>query len=517
MNTLKRLLLTLLTAGTTLFAGFKTVDCSNQAHLDTLKLPQVECEILDAFWDAMGDGAGWTDKTGWDTVTYAGSWSGVYMHDDNSSINALGWTNGNGITGELPSVLGELISPTQLAFSNNNLKGTIPLSIKNLTQLTGFSLNYNNLSGDLPDFRQMPNLRYVQIHDNNFTFSNIEPQVNLLKDLYSFACSPQAPIDESAHEVVYFNEEIPLVIEPSLAPNPSGNDKYTWYLAPNTTDVPASLDYNQSRIYTKLQATSADEGYYSYRVDNANFSNAPRAEQRLYLYSTRNAKAIRAIYNHAPEVTPSPLEKLSAEVENLYSYTVQASDADQDSLSFSIVNKPSWLNFDENVGELTGTPTQSDIGDYNISISVSDGKQSSDINYTLKVLPLDLEPQTPVAPVNNSYKHSVTGNTIATALTNPQLHLYFDGSNERAVFMENNTCSSSTYHAYIGFPYSGGQLYTGYLKCSISSDFKNTIVDNAYPNGTTATLLSQPNTNKAMIMMEIPLTSQTPSITLGEN
>jgi hypothetical protein len=138
------------------------------------------------------------------------------------------------------------------------------------------------------------------------------------------------------------------------------------------------------------------------------------------------------------------------------------------------------------------------------------------INYTLTVLPKDLEPQTPVAPVNNSYKHLQTNNTIATALTNPKLHLYLDNDNERAMFIENNYCSSTAYHAYIGFPYSGGKLYTGYLKCGSDEVFKSTVENNAYPNGSTATLLNEPNTNKPMIMIELKLTDTTPSITIGE-
>jgi len=79
MKYIKRLLVLVLFSGSTLFAHFTTVDCTNQTHLNTLKLQQVECEVLDAFWDAMGNGDGWIDKTGWDTVTYADTWSGENM------------------------------------------------------------------------------------------------------------------------------------------------------------------------------------------------------------------------------------------------------------------------------------------------------------------------------------------------------------------------------------------------------------------------------------------------------
>jgi hypothetical protein len=155
----------------------------------------------------------------------------------------------------------------------------------------------------------MPDLFYVSIEKNFFTFSDIEPQIENFRDLDTFADHPQAPIDESNHEVVYFNESLPLVIIPTLAANPSGNDKYTWRFAPNTTDIATSLDYNQSRVYTKLNPKVEDEGYYSYLVENdvvSHVSTHSGSTRNLRLYSTKYEKAIHAVYNHAPTVSNTP-------------------------------------------------------------------------------------------------------------------------------------------------------------------------------------------------------------------
>jgi len=519
MNILKKLLLTSLLTTATLFASFQTVDCSNQTHLETLKLPQGDCETLEAFWDATGQGAGWISEQNasvqWDRLVSAEDWYGITLWSE----GGIKWfiLAHNNITGELPEALGNFTSIETLAIEDNNLYGAIPQNIKNLTTLRAIFISDNNFHGTLPNLNQIPNLHALYLRNNAFTFSDIESQVVRFITFDFFADHPQAPIDESKHKVVYFNESIPLVVTPTLAVNSSGNDKYTWKYAATATEQEHLVDYNTSRVYTKLHPLKEDAGYYNYIVENDAVTYiSDKPEQRLRLLSTRGTKAIHAVYNHAPEVSPPPSDKLSVEAESSYSYTLEASDADQDTLSFSIVSKPVWLNFDDSVGELSGTPTQSNIGEYNISIAVSDGKQITDINYTLKILPKDLEPQIPVAPVNNSYKHSVTGNTIATVLTNPQLHLYFDGTSERAMFIENNQCSTSTYHAYIGFPYGGGQLYTGYIKCeAFNQVFKSTVQDNLYPNGSTATLLNEPNTNKAMIMVDITLTDATPSVTIG--
>ena len=57
-----------------------------------------------------------------------------------------------------------------------------------------------------------------------------------------------------------------------------------------------------------------------------------------------------------------------------YSFEPSASDADGDSLSFSISNKPSWASFDTTTGELSGQALLGDVGSYtDIQITVSDG------------------------------------------------------------------------------------------------------------------------------------------------
>ncbi len=515
MNILKKLYIFTALSTVSLFAGFTHVHCDNEANLTILKLPKVECEILDAFWDAMGNGAGWKDKKGWDTVTYADTWSGVYMHDDNSSIKIFGWgTGGNGLTGTLPDELGNFMALQTLGLSDNNIYGTVPTSIKNLINLRAFFIDINRLSGALPNFSQMPNLESVRIDENAFTFSDIEPQINLFSSLTgTFSDAPQANIDESSHEIVYFNENRPLNITPTLAPNPSGHDQYTWRHAANASDTATSLDYNKSRVYTKLHPVREDEGYYSYWVKNTKVSyigSYNESYKRLTLYSTKNDKAIHVVYNNPPTISNLPDSLVETEAETEYSYTPQATDADTDTLTFSIATKPSWAEFNVNDGNLSGTPTSDDIGKYDINITVTDKKEPVTINYVLTVLPKDVAPQQPVTPVNRTYTHKLTDNTIATALI-PELNSYYSVDAQRLYFIENNQCSG-TQAAYIGLQWSG-PLFTAYQNCA-DSTFTTTLDESTpYPNGSIATLLPEPNTNRAMIMVEIPLTS---SITIGD-
>lgn len=82
--------------------------------------------------------------------------------------------------------------------------------------------------------------------------------------------------------------------------------------------------------------------------------------------------------NSAPQISGSPATAVN--VGQNYAFTPTASDADGDTLNFSIQNRPAWAQFDTATGALTGTPAAGDAGSYaNIAISVSDGNLSASL------------------------------------------------------------------------------------------------------------------------------------------
>ena len=73
-----------------------------------------------------------------------------------------------------------------------------------------------------------------------------------------------------------------------------------------------------------------------------------------------------------PSISGTP--NTSVVAGTLYSFTPEASDPDDDTLSFSVVNKPVWATFSTTSGRLRGTPSTSHIGTSDlIEISVTDG------------------------------------------------------------------------------------------------------------------------------------------------
>ncbi|WP_205313747.1 putative Ig domain-containing protein, partial [Rheinheimera maricola] len=82
--------------------------------------------------------------------------------------------------------------------------------------------------------------------------------------------------------------------------------------------------------------------------------------------------------NSAPVISGTPATAVLKDT--AYSFVPTASDADDDTLTFSITNKPSWAAFDTNTGALTGTPVAADVGTTTgIVISVSDGTLSASL------------------------------------------------------------------------------------------------------------------------------------------
>lgn len=79
--------------------------------------------------------------------------------------------------------------------------------------------------------------------------------------------------------------------------------------------------------------------------------------------------------NDAPTITGTP--STSVTEGKLYSFTPNASDIDGNSLTFSVSGKPSWLSFNTSTGQLSGTPSSTNVGSTGlITISVSDGTAS---------------------------------------------------------------------------------------------------------------------------------------------
>ena len=126
---------------------------------------------------------------------------------------------------------------------------------------------------------------------------------------------------------------------------------------------------------------------------------------------------------------------------SLYDYQPSAFDADGDTLSFGIINRPAWASFDTASGRLSGTPDNGDLGVYSaIEISVSDGTVSESMGgFNITVNSSNSAPVisgSPSASVeeNSSYSFQPSsgdpdGDSLVFSITGRPLWASFDSSN----------------------------------------------------------------------------------------
>jgi hypothetical protein len=89
-------------------------------------------------------------------------------------------------------------------------------------------------------------------------------------------------------------------------------------------------------------------------------------------------KKPREITNTPPRIAGTP--QTSVVQDTPYRFSPIATDADGDSLTFTITNRPSWASFDNATGALSGIPRGADVATYtNVVISVSDGRATSQL------------------------------------------------------------------------------------------------------------------------------------------
>ncbi|XP_071718067.1 receptor-like protein 9DC3 [Rutidosis leptorrhynchoides] len=74
----------------------------------------------------------------------------------------------NKFEGDIPNVIGNLISLKVLNLSHNNLKGEIPNALGNLLEIESLDLSCNRLTGEIPkSIAGITNLEYLNLSENN--------------------------------------------------------------------------------------------------------------------------------------------------------------------------------------------------------------------------------------------------------------------------------------------------------------------------------------------------------------
>jgi hypothetical protein len=179
-----------------------------------------------------------------------------------------------------------------------------------------------------------------------------------------------------------------------------------------------------------------------------------------------------AVATAAPAISGAPASSVVA----AHYYDFQPSTVDPGkTLTYTIVNKPSWAQFNTASGRLAGTPLPANVGKFaNITISVSDGTSRASLApFTITVLPLlNSPPQISGAPagsvvVGKTYSFQPTatdpnGLRITFGIWNRPSWATFDGATGRL----SGTPSAANVGTYSNIVI---VAYDGYMKGSLSA------------------------------------------------
>ncbi|MCU4675489.1 tandem-95 repeat protein [Catenovulum sp. 2E275] len=151
-----------------------------------------------------------------------------------------------------------------------------------------------------------------------------------------------------------------------LTVNADDNSIFTLTPKWNTQTLQAD-DYSNKELV--LTVTAKADQYGSSKVTLLLIDEANQQVTKDFLVT------VNAV-NDAPKITGTPSTSVNQGA--TYNFVPTATDSDVgDSKIFSIENKPSWLTFNTTTGELSGTPSQSDIGTYSgIIVSVTDSENA---------------------------------------------------------------------------------------------------------------------------------------------
>ena len=123
--------------------------------------------VLVALYNAT-DGPNWSNNSNWLTSRPIGEWHGVTT-DTNNRVTELDLSI-NGLSGTIPSDLGDLSNLQVLKLNNNDLTGAIPAELGRLNNLTELYLYNNDLSGEIPaELGNLTNLQSVYLSGNRLT------------------------------------------------------------------------------------------------------------------------------------------------------------------------------------------------------------------------------------------------------------------------------------------------------------------------------------------------------------
>ncbi|MBL8323327.1 MAG: tandem-95 repeat protein [Rubrivivax sp.] len=175
-----------------------------------------------------------------------------------------------------------------------------------------------------------------------------------------------------------------------------------------------------------INATSGQISWTPSAAQVGNRSVTVRVADPAGLAATQSYTIAVSSGNVAPQITSTPVT--AATVGVAYAYSVTATDANGDALSYSLTQAPAGMTIGATTGQIAWTPTAAQTGNHAVTARVADpGGLAATQSFTVTVASVNVAPQitsTPVtgATVGAAYAYRVTatdanGDVLSYSLT----------------------------------------------------------------------------------------------------
>ena len=228
---------------------------------------------------------------------------------------------------------------------------------------TGAGLNYS-FSGDMTDYLH-PN----QNGYNKMAVKWFEAIDNLNAPPVISSIPGQSAIQETAFANLYLDGYV------TDAEDNANLIQWTCRLQ-NNSKFSAYVDGNRV-----LHVTATDNNWYGSETITLKATDTGNGAFRKSDSTEVTYTVVKK--NEPPVFTSTPVTSVNED--NNYNYTATAHDNDGDILTFSAVQKPTWLSFSSSTHTLSGRPTNNEVGVFDITLRVTDGNTPVDQNYQLTV------------------------------------------------------------------------------------------------------------------------------------
>ena len=89
------------------------------------------------------------------------------------------------------------------------------------------------------------------------------------------------------------------------------------------------------------------------------------------------------LFNSSPVIESNPVT--TAKEGAIYTYDVEATDPNEDTLTYSLTISPTGMTINSTTGVITWTPTEGQVGENEVVVEVSDGSKSTTQSFTIIV------------------------------------------------------------------------------------------------------------------------------------